>query len=156
MITEDPAGQGSFELTTWGSDGTAYFEAVGSNRRSALEAALQAAMTLLAGPPQVAADVTLQSAPIRGEGDDLGALLTDLLTDLVDQCSYFGAGWQDVSLDGIVRREDGGLVAWGYLSGSPRNVASAHAVQLRASPAVDEADPRRVIIRAALIREESA
>jgi hypothetical protein len=148
------AGNGAFDIQESHEQGNAALEATGEDRRSALEAALQATLRLLAGSSTTADPAeALQSAPVRGEGDDLGAVFIDLVADLFDQADYFGTGLHDVALDGLLMRDRGGYVAWGYVFAVP-GVGSP----LPESPfevesvSVDEA-PGRVTIRAELRRE---
>jgi hypothetical protein len=151
---ENPIPDAKLTMTGWGADGIASLEVSGSDRRTVLEAALRAILALAGASslePQESQDV--RSAPIRGEGDDLALLFADLVDDLLDQADYFGAGLQDVTLDGLVRRDDGGFVAWGYASGTPmeNRLPPFH---LNEMPLVNEDEPTRIFIRASLKRGE--
>lgn len=121
----------------------------GTTRHEALDALLRAVTGRVGG--DVAKESAEQSvaAPIRGEGDDLAALVADLLADLFDQREFFGSGFMNVILDGIVRRDDGGYVAWGYASGTPEPGSHVSALELAGMPQVDER-PSRVVIRVEL------
>ena len=81
---------------------------------------------------------TGRSAPIRGEGDDLGSLFADLIEDLLGQIEFFGDGLHDVALDGVLRREDGGYVGWGYASGTLEAASPGRVPRLLGSPTASE------------------
>ncbi len=141
-------------MTGWGADGIASLEVSGSDRRTVLEAALRAILALAGASslePQESQDV--RSAPIRGEGDDLALLFADLVDDLLDQADYFGAGLQYATLDGLVRRDDGGFVAWGYISGTPME-NHLRSIHLNEMPLVTEDESTRIFIRASFRRGE--
>ena len=106
-----------FTTSPWSPAGIATLHAVGRDVRSALEAGLRAVLALALAPPHTPPD-TGRSAPIRGEGDHLASLFADLIEDLLGQIELFGDGLHDITLDGVLRRKDGGYVAWGYASGT--------------------------------------
>jgi hypothetical protein len=153
MNAENPNPGADFTLVGRDAAGSASFEATGGDRRSVLEAALRAVL-ILAGvaSPEHLDSGDVQSAPIRGEGDDLARLFSDLVDDLLDQADYFGAGLQDVTLDGLVRREDGGLVAWGYVVGTPVKGDRLIPMSLVGPPTVSELGPQQIAIRASVNR----
>ncbi|HEY7863119.1 MAG TPA: hypothetical protein VIE39_05635 [Thermoanaerobaculia bacterium] len=91
-------------------------EVRGPDARTALQAALSAILRHVLGAPHAGA--AARSTPIRGEGDDLAALFADLAADFLDQLAQYGGSIYDVAVDGVVRRDDGGYVAWGYAAGS--------------------------------------
>jgi hypothetical protein len=67
--------------------------------------------------------------PLRGEGDTVGALFDDLLDDLFEQVAVHGP-IETAALDGVLKRDRDGFVAWGYLS--PRENVAPLAVFERA------------------------
>jgi hypothetical protein len=152
MSTENANPDAGFTIVGWDAEGRASFEATGGNRRAVLEAALSAMLALAgATSAQPEDDRDVRSAPIRGEGEDLALLFTDLVGDLLDQADYFGAGLQDVTLDGLTRREDGGFVAWGYVRGTTGG-GSLLPLSLSGPPTICESGRTRIAIRASLIR----
>jgi len=52
---------------------------------------------------------------LRGEGNTVDALFGDLIDDLLEQIAVHGP-IQAAALDGVLKRDRGGYVAWGYLS----------------------------------------
>ena len=140
-----------FTTTPWDDDGIAKLEATGSNARSALAAGLRAVLTLAAAP-SLAPDSAGRSAPIRGEGDDTASLFADMAEDLLGQIEFFGSGLHDVSVDGVLRREGGGYVGWGYASGMLDYAPADDVPRLFGTPTANEDDIRGVILRATLQR----
>src|SRR5918995_3905709 len=146
MIDREEVPAPGFTTSPWTSAGIATLHAVGHDMRSALEAGLRAVLALAAAPPHTPLD-TGRSAPIRGEGDDLGSLFTDLIEDLLGQIEFFGGGLHDVALDGVLRREDGGYVGWGYASGSLEAAAPDEVPRLLGMPTVYETGIQGVIVQ---------
>jgi len=105
-----------YSVGPWEPDGTATLEAWGDNARTAFEAGLGALLQLVPEPP-IEVDPA-HAAPIRGEGSELGTLFADLVEDLLEQAGFFGEGVRDVGIDGVLRRDGGGFVAWGYATGT--------------------------------------
>jgi hypothetical protein len=140
-----------FTTSPWSPAGLARIHAVGGDMRSALEAGLRAvlALTVASAPPLLD---TGRSAPIRGEGDDLGSLFGDLVEDLLGQIEFFGGGLHDVALDGVLRREDGGYVGWGYASVSLEAASPNEVPRLLGVPTVNEAGIQGVVVQATLRR----
>jgi hypothetical protein len=95
---------------------------------------------------------TGRSAPIRGEGNDLGSLFTDLIEDLLEQIEFFGGGLNNVTVDGVLRREDGGYVAWGYASGTLEAVSHGDIPRLLGTPTVSESATQGIVLHATLHR----
>jgi hypothetical protein len=93
-----------------------------------------------------------RSAPIRGEGDDLGSLFADLVEDLLGQIEFFGSGLHDVVLDGVLRREDGGYVAWGYASGTLEVASPGEGPRLVGTSTASEEGSQGVVLHATLQR----
>ena len=77
----------------------------------------------------------------NSRSDDLGSLFADLVQDLLGQIEFFGGGLHDVAVDGVLRREDGGYIGWGYASGT-LEAASRAMSRLLGTPTASEA-PRR-------------
>jgi hypothetical protein len=110
-----------FSLSPWTSEQTAIFEAWGTDRQGVLQAGIDAALALMLGEDVQAAGASGPVVPLRGEGDTVAALLGDLLEDLLEQIAVHGP-IQSAALDGVLKRDRGGFVAWGYLS--PRERAT--------------------------------
>jgi hypothetical protein len=145
----------SAAASAWSSDGVASLEAAGNDARSALETGLRAALNLaldVYDPPLAHRPDTGRSVPIRGEGADLAALFADLLEDLIAQVEFFGTGLDDVTLDGVLRGDDGRYIAWGYATGSLEPAASIEPPSLHGSPTAMAGEGNSVVIRAALRR----
>ena len=134
----------------WDADGVALIEARGGDLRSALEAGLRAMLALTVAPASDAQQPD-RSAPIRGEGDDAAGLFADLVDDLLAQLAHFGNGLSDVELDGLLRRDQGGYIAWGYATGTLEMGTALALPRLDGLPEV-LADDSGVIVRARLHR----
>lgn len=106
----------AFTVSGWSDSGEATIEAYGHDVRSALEAGLRAVLFLSRDAPADDA-VADKSAAVRGEGADLTSLFTAMIDDLLDQLAIHGA-IAHIVVDGVLRREDGGYLAWGYVRGS--------------------------------------
>lgn len=91
---------------------TAVFAVQGSDQRTTLEAGLRAVLDLIS----LTSGEEEHLAPIRGEGKTAARLFADLLDDLLSQIAESGLAARDLRLDGLLRREDGGFVAWGYVA----------------------------------------
>lgn len=102
-------------ISPWRADDTAAVEVHAQNRQLALQALLDAAVVMMSGPDAVADTASGPQAPVRGEGADLGATAADLLDDLCVQADLHGRP-QAAMLDGVLRRDRGGWVAWGYFT----------------------------------------
>lgn len=136
-------------ISNWGAASVATVEANGSDLRSALEGALCAALSLIVAiSPKSSVDE--RAAPIRGEGDDREALFIDLIEDLQTQLTEFSACLSDVTLDGVLRRDDGGYIAWGYVTGALKapNLGRLPTLVPIATSIAD--DGQRVVIRTSL------
>ncbi len=138
--------QPEFTTSAWSLDGEATLHATGPDPRSALEAGLQGTLTLALGST-LTPGAAGRSVPVRGEGDDLAALFADILDDLLEQIAEYGAGLHDVAVDGVLRKDGGGYVAWGYAAGTLEPAAAIAPPRLSAPPAVRQ-DGQHVIIRA--------
>ncbi len=141
----------AFTTTPWDRRGIAAFEAAGTSARSAFESGLRAALTLALAPPPPTGDGG-RSAPISGEGDDLASLFADMVEELMEHIEDFGYGLHDVVVDGVLRREGGGYIGWGYVSGTLEAASPAEVSYLLFAPTVVE-DGQRIVIRAHLRRE---
>src|SRR5215207_4738169 len=106
-----------FSLTPWDAHGIASLEATGADARSALESGLRAVLGVAVEHVLPPANPG-RSAPIRGEGDGLANLFADMVDDLLEQVEYFGNGLRDIVVDGVLRREGGGYIGWGYATGT--------------------------------------
>ena len=140
-----------FTTSPWSPEGIATLHATGHDMRSALEAGLRAVLALAVAPAPTSLD-TGRSAPIRGEGDDLRNLLADLIQDLLGQIEFFGGGLHNVAVDGVLRREDGGYIGWGYASGTLESMPPTAVPRLLGTPTVSEGTTQGVVIHATLQR----
>jgi hypothetical protein len=140
-----------FTTSPWSPAGIATLHATARDMRSALEASLRAVLALAVATPPTSLD-TGRSAPIRGEGDDLGNLLADLIQDLLGQIEFFGGGLHNVAVDGVLRREDGGYIGWGYASGTLESMPPTAVPRLLGTPTVSEGTTQGVVIHATLQR----
>jgi hypothetical protein len=151
MIHREDVSAPGFTTTPWSVAGTATLHAVGRDIRSSLEMGLQAVL-VLAAPPASTPLHSERSAPIRGEGHDLGSLFADLIEDLLGQIEFFGAGLHDVVIDGVLRREDGGYIAWGYASGTLEAASLGEVPRLLGAPVAREDTTQGVVLHATLQR----
>ncbi len=114
----DPAEAGETRIAPWDDDRVARIVATGETPRDAILAGLRGVVALATGraQPPPADEVTI-AAPIQGTGSNLAALFAALADDLLDQLTALGGGFGRVRLDGLLRTDDGGWTAWGYLLG---------------------------------------
>jgi hypothetical protein len=150
MIDREDGPVPGFTTSSWSPAGVATLHAVGHDKQSALEAGLRAVLTLAVAPARAPLD-TGRSAPIRGEGDDLGSLFADLIDDLLEQIEFFGGSLHDVAVDGVLRREDGGYIGWGRASGM-LDTASPVVIPRRVGTATASEDAAGVVLHASLQR----
>jgi hypothetical protein len=151
MIDREEVPDPDFTTSPWNSEGIATLHAAGSDMRSALEAGLRAVLALTAAPPNTPLD-TGRSAPIHGAGDDLGSLFADLIQDLLGQIEIFGDGLQDIAVDGVLRREDGGYIGWGYASGTLDAGTPVVAACLHGTPTASSSATQGIVLHATLHR----
>ena len=151
MIDSEDLPDPGFTTTPWDPAGRATLHAVGRDVRSALEMGLRAVLVLTVAPASTPLH-TGRSAPIRGEGNDLGSLFADLVEDLLGQIEFFGTGLRDVAIDGVLRREDGGYVAWGYASGTLEAASPGEVPRLLGAPVAREDTTQGVVLHATLQR----
>lgn len=143
-----------FRLSPWNHEGIAAIEAVGADIHTALASLLHAVLALAAAEPVPPSNpFETRAAPIRGEGDDLPSLVADLTEDLLAQIDEAGTGSLAVALDGVVRRDDGGFVAWGYLETAAQAADRVPLVELLENPVVAE-EPSRIRVRLRLARPQ--
>ncbi len=135
------------------SDDVATLEVAGADRREALEAGLRAVLALARDGDLPTADrQEFRAAPIRGEGSGLDALFADLVEDLLEQVADYGPLVHDVSLDGVLSKDQGGFVGWGYVAVPARAAPTSARLRLHGSPRVREADTGGFVVRASLAR----
>ncbi len=151
MIDREEAPAQRLTTSPWTPEGIATLHAAGSDMRSALEAGLRAVLALAAAPPHTPLD-TGRSAPIRGEGNDLGSLFADLIQDLLGQIEFFGTSLQDIVVDGVLRREDGGYIGWGYASGTLDAGTPVVAPRLHGTPTASTSAAQGIVLHATLHR----
>jgi hypothetical protein len=104
----------SYSLAPWTPEQTVVLEAWGHDRRGVLQAGLDGALALMLGEDGQRVLEPGPAVPLRGEGDTAAALFGDLLDDLVEQIAVHGP-MQEAVLDGVLKRDREGFVAWGYL-----------------------------------------
>ena len=122
------------------ADAEATFEltAAGDDERTAVEAGLEA--VLAAARPGSGPDSANGTAvAIRGQGQDLAAVVADLVDDLLAQLDVHGTAFDAVRLDGLLKTGDG-YVGWGYLLGDPTDPADQIDLTLAGSPDVERGD----------------
>jgi hypothetical protein len=151
MIDNEDVPVSGFTTSPWNRAGIATLHATGRDIPSVLEAGLRAVLALAVGQPEAPID-TGRSAPINGEGDDLESLFGDLAEDLLSQIEFFGAGLHEVVLDGVLRREHGGYVGWGYTSGTLDAVPQVLVPRLLDRPAVSQDAESGIVLTAILQR----
>ena len=145
-------GNARFTTTAWDTEGLATLEAAGSDVRSALEAGLRAVMRIAAGAEtESAGSATDRSVPFQGQGDDLAELFLDLIEDFLDQMAFSPYGCHHVTVDGVLPRDGGGYVAWGYVTESSAPPPKADAPYLKWMPTV-ERTMDGIVFRATLAR----
>jgi hypothetical protein len=150
MIDREDIPVPTFTTSPWSPAGIATLHATGHDMRSALEAGLRAVLTLAVAPPRTPLDAG-RSAPIHGEGDDLASLFADLVEDLLEQIEFFGGGLHDIVLDGVLHREDGGYVGWGYASGTLEKASAGEVPRLLGTPTASDS-VAQVVLHASLQR----
>lgn len=142
----------AWTISPWSDRGTATFAARGRTRQQALEAALSAALALaIDREGLVSGGEGSRATPLRGEGVDLGDLLADMLDEFWDAVALHGEGIAEVVIDGLLRRDDGGLLAWGYAVGSMERGVRKRPPRLASPPEVVEST-EGVLIRGRLTR----
>lgn len=87
-----------------------------------------------------------RASAIRGEGPDLAALFADLVSDLLEQLEDAGGAFA-VRLDGLLRKDEGGFVAWGYVDLSATSRPAVALPRLAGRPEVGEAEGQLISIR---------
>jgi hypothetical protein len=141
----------SYLTAGWSEEGSAALTAWGNDHGSALAAGLRAVLALV-NPEAAASGSETRSVPIHGEGDDLASLFADLVDDLLAQWAEFGPSLHDVVIDGLLRREGGGFVAWGYAEGSLQTAPLSSLPHLESTPTVTETSEGEILIHATLRR----
>ncbi|MGH2617622.1 MAG: hypothetical protein ACRDJC_20505, partial [Thermomicrobiales bacterium] len=150
MIDHEEPWHSSFTVTPWTTEGIATIEATGGHVHAALEAGLGAVLELALESAAVPLG-SPHSAPVRGEGDDVAELFAEMVEDLLDQIAYFGNGLHDVVVDGVLRRDGGGYVAWGYAVGTYEATAAVKPPELIGHPTATETKDG-IVIRATFRR----
>jgi hypothetical protein len=138
--------------TPWDAEGVATIEASGSDVRSALEAGLRAVLSIsTAGSPALAASD--RSVPLQGEGEDLAELFLDLIEDFLDVMALSAFACHDVTIDGVLHRDGGGYVAWGYATESTAPAPRTDLPSWHKMPTV-ESTMDGIVFRATLTRTD--
>jgi hypothetical protein len=151
MIDNEDIPASGFTTSPWDRGGIATLHATGRDIPSVLEAGLRAVLALAVAPPQTPID-TGRSTPISGQGEDLESLFGDLVEDLLSQIEFFGDGLHDVVLDGALRRENGGYVAWGHASGTLDAAREVVIPRLVGRPTVSQGAEPGIVLTASLQR----
>ena len=81
----------------------------------------------------------------------LAGLFAEMVEDLLAQIELVGDGLREVTVDGVLRRSEGGLRAWGYVSGDLRGARSVAVPVVTGQPVaiVDETGQVSLSIRLA-------
>lgn len=108
-----------YQLEPDPTSGVISLTATGSTPVELIQTALQGLLVVLRGEMPTGSDEGTAAVPFRGQGSGLGPLFLDLAEDMIGQVEEFGAGLDEVRLDGLLRTDTGGFTAWGYLSGDP-------------------------------------
>lgn len=123
------------------------------DRQAALAAGLDAILRHVVPPSTLLTTAPdSRAAAIRGEGADLAALFVDLATDFLEQLEEAGGKAFAVRLDGLLRKDQGGFVAWGYLDLPAMPGPAVRLPRLTEAPEVNEADGQPVSMRITLRR----
>lgn len=149
----DIHGSASARFTTapWDAEHVAVLEASGSDVRSALEAGLRAVLALAdAEAPQLPASD--RSLPLQAHGDDLAELFLDLIEDFLDQMAFSAFACHDVTVDGVLHRDGGGYVAWGYAAESTAPAPSRPLPFVHQMPTVERIVDG-IVFRASFLRQ---
>ncbi|MCC6314889.1 MAG: hypothetical protein IT337_12845 [Thermomicrobiales bacterium] len=114
----DPEGGGAFHLSPGAQASAAQLAAEGPTMAAVLAAGLRGllAFALAADPSAEPPDGTL-AVSIAGRARSPAALFAALADDVLAQLDLHGTGMRHVRLDGLLRTDDGGWSAWGYLIG---------------------------------------
>lgn len=124
------------------------FTVNGHDRQEAVAAGLDAILRWVV-PRSVFAETARDSraAAVRGEGADLATLFADLAADVLEQLEEAGGEAFAVRVDGLLRKDQGGFVAWGYLELPAMPGGAATLPRLTGAPDVNEAEGQPVSIR---------
>ena len=109
----------------------------GDEPQDVLVAALRGVLAAAVGtaPAGEGSDATL-AAPVEAQGGDLAETFAGLADGLLAQVDVFGAGLEDVRIDGLLETDDGGYSAWGYAVGRERGGPLPRAIELAGSVSV--------------------
>jgi len=117
--------------------------------RAAFEAALRAMLSVAGAGANRQAEPA-RSVPFRGEGRDLAQLFLDMRDDLEAQLDIHGSDWSVVTVDGVLRNNDGGYVGWGYVHGSFAGEPGNPMPELLEPPSVEVEASGAVVVRVTL------
>jgi hypothetical protein len=131
-------------------DELATIEASGDDLRSTLEAGLRAVLAL-SGRVTAAESATDKSAAVHGEGADHAGLFAAMADDLIAQLELHGSA-AEVTVDGVLRRDDGAYVAWGYVRGCFDERVDRGLPSLAENPTAREDEGGRLVLTARLRR----
>jgi hypothetical protein len=139
--------RGWFTVSGWDGD-RATLEARGHDLRSTLEAGLRAVLVLTGAMP-LAESISDRSAPVQGEGEDHAGLFAALVDDLLGQLEIHGRA-SDITVDGVLRRDDGDYLAWGYVRGSLSGQPNTTLPTLDEGTVAEEDDRGNLVLTARL------
>ena len=118
--------------------------------RAAFEATLRAMLSVADADANRQAEPA-RSVPFRGEGRDLVRLFLDMLADLDAQLDIHGHDWGDLTVDGVLRNNDGGYIGWGYVHGTFDGGPGNTLPELLEPPSVDVEASGAVVVRVTLL-----
>lgn len=149
---DEPAPAGETRIEREDDDRVARIVATAEEPRPALLAGLRGILAFATGrDAEAPADDVAIAAPIQGRGADLAVLFAALADDLLDQSAAVGNGFGQVRLDGLLRTDDGGWTAWGYLLGQPDG-GEIGSLPWRGPVALERDDCGRLVLRCDLER----
>lgn len=134
-----------------GGEGATTVVATGEEPQAVLVAGLRGVLASAAGKAAVGegSDATL-AAPVEAQGADLAETFAGLADALLAQVDVFGAGLEDVRLDGLLETDAGGYSAWGYAVGRERGGPLPRAVELAGAVSVATDETGRIELRCPL------
>ena len=127
-----------YQLEPDQTTGVISLTATGSTPVELIQTALQGLLEALRGETPTGSDESTSAVPFRGQGTGLEPLFLDLAEDMISQVEEFGAGLDEVRIDGLLRTDTGGFTAWGYLSGDPGRQGVAPRPLRLTEPVIDE------------------
>ncbi len=139
-MAEETGGSSSFTLAEADAPGLMAVTAVGPSPEAVVVAGLEGVIAAVRGERDTAppTDDATAAASIRGQGDDLPRLFSELAADLLAQLDANGPGLTGIRLDGLLSTDDGGYTAWGYALGAMSDNPPPVAVAIDGIPTLEE------------------